>query len=185
MSGRDSDILLLHVCCAPCASACVERLLAEGRKIRLFFSNSNLCSEAEYSRRRESVRRLASVTRTELVEDPYDHASWHAALSASLPGYARYPEGTERCRFCFSFSLGRAAEHARQNGMSFTTSLTVSPHKNSKLIFEVGSRWSFFEAVDFKKKDGFRRSIELSKQYGFYRQDFCGCEFSQKQRDVS
>lgn len=185
MTASDSSALLLHVCCAPCASACVERLSAEGRNVRLFFSNSNLCDEAEYERRLESVRRLASIFRMELIEDLYDHASWQATVSASLPQYAQCPEGGERCRFCFAFSLGRAAEYARKNAVNFATSLTVSPHKNSKLIFEVGSRWSFFEAIDFKKKDGFRRSIELSKIHGFYRQDFCGCEFSRKNRNIS
>lgn len=177
--------VLLHVCCAPCASSCVERLQTEGWKVRLFFSNSNLSDEAEYGRRLESVRRLALLTRTELIEDPYDHEAWHAALSASLPQYGQYPEGNERCRFCFSFSLERTAGYALRNAMKFTTSLTVSPHKNSKLVFQAGSRWSFFEAIDFKKKDGFRRSIELSRVHGFYRQDFCGCEFSRKNRNVS
>lgn len=180
----DPKFLLLHVCCAPCASACVERLLSEGRKVRLFFSNSNLCDKTEYQKRLDSVRRLASITQTELIEDPYDHASWQAAVSAELPQYEQYPEGAERCRFCFSFSLGRTAEYAQQNHMNFATSLTVSPHKNSRLIFETGSRWSCFEAIDFKKKDGFKRSIELSNLYGFYRQDFCGCEFSQKHKGV-
>ncbi len=177
--------LLLHVCCAPCASSCVERLLAEGRKVRLFFSNSNLSDEAEYGRRLESVRRLAEIMRTDLIEDPYDHGAWRASLSALLAGYESCPEGGVRCRFCFSYSLGRAAEYARENSMGFSTSLTVSPHKNSALIFDVASRWSFFEPIDFKKKNGFRRSVELSGIHGFYRQKFCGCEFSRNDRNVS
>ena len=169
--------LLLHVCCAPCASACIERLLAEDRQVTLYFSNSNIVSEAEFEKRLVCVRQLAEHHGLELIVDPYDHASWTAQIS-EVPDYAALPEGGARCGRCFAWSLGRAAAEAERRGMNFCTSLTVSPHKNSRLIFEIGTRWRHFECYDFKKRDGFKRSLELSRQFGFYRQNFCGCEFS-------
>ena len=174
---NDRPPLLLHVCCAPCASACVERLLQEGRSVTLYFSNSNLDSEAEYEKRLFWVRRLADHHGLELLIDPYDHSAWKTHVSG-LPGYENCPEGGARCSLCFGWSLGRAAAEAKRRGMNFCTSLTVSPHKNSKTIFGIGSRWAHFEPYDFKKKDGFKRSLELSRQFGFYRQSYCGCEFS-------
>jgi len=173
----DRPALLLHVCCAPCASACIERLQEEGRRIVLFYSNSNIMTLEEYDKRLFWVRRLADHHRLELLIDQYDHAAWRAHVS-SLSGFETCPEGGNRCMKCFEWSLGRAAAEAGSRGMDFCTSLTVSPHKNSRMIFEIGTRWSHFEPYDFKKKDGFKRSLELSRQFGFYRQNFCGCEFS-------
>ena len=172
-----SPALLLHVCCAPCASACVERLLAEKRSIVLFYSNSNIISADEFQKRLECVKQLAAFHELELIVDPYDHDSWKQHVSA-LTGYESEPEGGARCGKCFEWSLGRAAAEAARRGMNFCTSLTVSPHKNSKMIFAVGMQWKHFETYDFKKKDGFKRSLELSRQFGFYRQSFCGCEYS-------
>ena len=169
--------LLLHVCCAPCASACVERLLEADYGIVLFFSNSNIQTREEFEKRLFHVRRLAEIHRLELIADEYDHPAWLQAVSA-VENYAGQPEGGYRCRECFAYSLGRTAETAKKLAVNFATSLTVSPHKNSRMIFEVGGRYAGFEPWDFKKKDGFKRSIELSKLYGFYRQNFCGCEFS-------
>ena len=173
----DSPALLLHVCCGPCASACVERLLAEGRRIVLYFSNSNIVSAEEFEKRLNCVRFLAEHHQLELIVDPYDHVAWLDHVS-QLDGYAACPERGARCSLCFEWSLGRAAAEAERRGMNFCTSLTVSPHKNSAVIFGIGSRWKHFEPYDFKKKDGFKRSLELSRQFDFYRQAFCGCEFS-------
>ena len=172
-----SPALLLHVCCAPCASACIERLLREDRRVALYYSNSNIVSEEEYEKRLFWVKALAEHHALELVADPYDHAAWLRHIS-EIGGYASCREGGERCRHCFAWSLGRTAAEAARRNMNFCTSLTVSPHKNSGSIFEIGSRWGHFETYDFKKKDGFKRSPELSRQFGFYRQSFCGCEFS-------
>ena len=157
--------------------ACIERLIAEGRKIILYYSNSNIATGEEYEKRLFWVRSLADHHQLELLVDPYDHAAWREHVS-SLTGFESFPEGGPRCRKCFEWSLERAAAEAESRGMHFCTSLTVSPHKNSRMIFEVASRWNHFETYDFKKKDGFKRSLELSRQFGFYRQAFCGCEFS-------
>ena len=169
--------LLLHVCCAPCASGCLGMLEEAGRQFTLFFSNSNIWSREEYEKRLRSVEKLASLCHLDLQVDPYDHASWLDSIS--MPENAPdFPEGGARCRLCFEWSLARTAEAALKEGMNFCTTLTVSPHKSSRIIFEAGARFPGFEPWDFKKKDGFKKSVELSRRYGLYRQNFCGCEFS-------
>lgn len=172
--GADRSMLLLHVCCAPCAAGCVERLVATGREIRLYYSNSNIATEEEFERRLESVRRLAGIFDLGLEIDPYDHASWRQAIA----GYEGEPERGGRCPPCFGRSLGRTAERAAMLGAKFATTLTVSPHKPSGVIFGIGAQWNHFEPWDFKKQDGFRRSRVLAREHGFYLQNFCGCEFS-------
>ena len=167
--------LLLHVCCAPCAGGCVDRLLnEEKREIILFYSNSNINTREEYDRRLESVKKLAEIYNLELVTDPYDHESWLKHIS----GFENEPERGARCSLCFGWSLKRTAEYAASRKMNFATSLTVSPHKNSKIIFEVGKQFSNFEEWDFKKRDGFKKSREIAAKNAFYLQNFCGCEFS-------
>ncbi|MBO7147226.1 MAG: epoxyqueuosine reductase QueH [Lentisphaeria bacterium] len=173
-----TEEILLHTCCAPCASSCVERLLTEKRKVSLYFSNSNICSEEEFEKRLHEVRKLAELHDLELIVDPYDHDRWLQWLKNQLPDFAEYPEKGARCRFCFTYSLRQTAEEAAKRKIPFCTSLTVSPHKNSKLLFEIGTELGNFECYDFKKKDGFKRSMTLARQYGFYCQNFCGCEFS-------
>lgn len=169
--------LLLHCCCGPCASACIERLLEEKRRILLFFSNSNILSREEFDKRVSCVEFLASKYSLKLIIDPYDHNAWLKRISL-LPDFEKEPEKGKRCGACFDYSLGRAFEYAEKEQCNFATTLTVSPHKNSRLIFSIGEKYPSFECWDFKKKDGFKRSILLSAEYGFYRQSFCGCEFS-------
>ncbi len=175
MTGNtNSVLLLLHICCAPCGGSCVERLLGEGRSVRLFYSNSNLATQEEFDRRLDSVCRLAEIFQLELEVDPYDHAAWLDAMR----GFEAEPERGLRCTECFGFSLARTAARSQELGAHFATTLTVSPHKSSRVIFGTGSRFAGFEAIDFKKRDGFKRSRELAREYGFYLQNFCGCEFS-------
>ena len=167
--------ILLHCCCAVCASSCIERLQEAGNQVVLFFSNCNIAPEEEYLRRLESMRRLAEICKLELIVDEYDHQAWRQAVA----GLEKEPERGARCPVCFGFSLERTARKAAELQIGrFTTSLTVSPLKDSKTIFAVGAKYPGFEAVDFKKKNGFLRSIRLSEKFGFYRQDYCGCEFS-------
>jgi hypothetical protein len=168
--------LLLHVCCAPCATAPVERV-KNNHEVTLFFSNSNVWPSAEYYKRLDESRKLARLVDLPLVIDAYEHASWRNAVR----GLEEEPEGGERCRSCFGFSLARAARYAEQNAFpAFSTTLTVSPHKSSRIIFDVGATLLLFSPLDFKKQDGFKRSTELSKEYGLYRQHYCGCEFSRR-----
>ena len=166
--------ILLHICCAPCGGGCVERLLAEGREVRLFYSNGNLATPEEFDRRLDSVKLLARHFEVELEVDPYDHAAYLAAVA----GLEDEPERGARCAKCFAFNLGRTAQRAAELGLPFATTLTVSPHKNSAAIFAAGGEYPNFEAIDFKKRDGFLRSNRIARELGFYRQNFCGCEFS-------
>jgi epoxyqueuosine reductase len=172
--------LLLHVCCGPCATASLERLREEG-EVTLFFSNGNLFPAAEHGRRLAAARQLAEASAAEFVVDAYDHAAWREFVR----GLEDEPERGARCVRCFEFSFQRAARYAREHGFTgLATTLTISPHKRSADIFRVGREvWDGFLEVDFKKRDGFRRSLELTKQMGLYRQDYCGCEFSLQARD--
>jgi len=175
--GENRTMLLLHVCCAPCAAGCVERLLATGREVKLYYSNSNIATLEEFERRLESVERLAKIFSLGLEVDPYDHASWRQAIT----GLENEPERGRRCHVCFWRSLSRTAHRAAALGAKFATTLTVSPHKPSRVICGVGAAWRHFEPWDFKKQDGFKRSRELAREHDFYLQNFCGCEFSTRE----
>ena len=166
--------ILLHACCGPCATACVERLGAK-HAVTLFFSNSNIAPRSEYDKRLEQARKLAGLTGVPLIEDAYEHEAWREHVK----GFENEPERGRRCEKCFEFNLCRTARYAETHGFeAFTTTLTVSPHKRSPVIFSIGKRLGPFLAEDFKKQDGFERSLRLAGQYGLYRQDYCGCEFS-------
>ena len=167
--------ILLHCCCAVCAASCIERLAEAGNQVVLFFSNCNIAPEEEYLRRLESMQKLAQICDLELIVDEYDHPAWRQAVS----GLEKEPERGGRCPVCFDFSLERTARKAAELQIGrFATSLTVSPLKDSKTIFAVGAKYPGFEPYDFKKKDGYRRSGILAGEYGLYRQNSCGCEFS-------
>lgn len=172
----EKPTLLLHVCCAPCATHCIETLLPHFQ-LTLLFSNSNIAPQAEYVQRLAHVRKLVTLHGLPLIEDAYDHAAW----CTTVRGLEHEPEQGRRCRACFAHNLARAAAFARQHNLAqFTTTLTVSPHKHTPVIFEVGRQHANFLEMDFKKNNGFARSIELSRKHGLYRQDYCGCEFGRK-----
>ena len=155
--------ILLHTCCGPCATTCTERLGDSGEEPLLFFSNCNIFPREEYDLRLEHARKLAVILGLDLIEDAYDHGAWLSAVA----GLEDEPERGRRCERCFRFSLSRTADRADLLGLpAFTTTLTVSRYKSSAQIFEVG------------KGNGYERSIDLSRLYGLYRQNFCGCEFS-------
>ena len=119
-------------------------------------------------------RRLAGLTQQELA----DKIGTKKSYISKLENAADFPERGARCALCFAFSLERTARRASELGMHFATTLTVSPHKRSEVIFAAGARYEHFEAIDFKKKDGFLLSLRESARLGLYRQRFCGCEFS-------
>ena len=172
---ENSGKILLHVCCGPCATASIERLLEDGRKADLFYSNSNIAPHREYLKRLEGVKQVASYFNIDLIEDDYRHDLWLEAVR----GLENEPERGRRCVECFRFSLRRTSERAFSDGYGgYTTTLTVSPHKDSTTLFSVGNENSGFVEYNFKKKDGYKRSIELSKKLDLYRQNYCGCEFS-------
>jgi len=167
--------ILLHTCCGPCATACIERLRLEGLEPVLYFSNHNIAPHEEYERRLETVSQLAEQMKVDYVEDVPDHDAWLKYVR----GLEAEPEKGARCSKCFEYSLKRTFNFAEKNGFRhFTTTLTVSPHKVSRIIFLIGQKFPGFEELNFKKKDGFRRSLELSRSLDLYRQPYCGCEFS-------
>ena len=173
------DKCVLHTCCGPCASHCCYVLSDAGKRPVLFYSNSNISPFEEFIKRWENVKKLSGILGVEAVCDHWDHSLWLEAVK----GHELDPEGGERCRLCFAFNLKRAYEFASSRGLEFTTSLTVSPYKNSKTLFEVGEAFPNFLKFDFKKKNGYKHSVELSNEYGLYRQNYCGCEFSLAQRE--
>lgn len=186
--------VLLHACCGPCASACVPRLREEGHDVALFFSNCNIDTADEFERRLAAARTLGAADGAAVVADAYDHADWREKVAR---GFESAPERGARCARCFRYSLARTAAYAAAHGYdAFASSLTVSPHKVSAMVFAAGAdaAWEVsaapcgggaapaprFLAYDFKKRDGFLRSLARAAELGLYRQAYCGCEFSRR-----
>lgn len=173
--------ILVHMCCAPCASASVEKLMLGGYEVTLYFSNSNIFPEEEYMKRLESAQKLARICDVVLEEDSYSHEEW----LKHIQGLENELERGRRCLKCFEYSLSRTARLADElNFQAFTTTLTLSPHKVSKQIFKIGKQFPKYVPFDFKKEDGFLRSLQLSKEYDLYRQNYCGCEFSMRKTAI-
>ncbi|MBQ7606123.1 MAG: epoxyqueuosine reductase QueH [Firmicutes bacterium] len=181
--------LLLHSCCGPCSTACIERLLSDW-DITVFYYNPNITDKEEYElRKSEQIRFIREYSRKNLlgerinfVEGKYDPAEYYSAVS----GHEGDREGGKRCELCFRLRLTAAAAEAKKLGIdTFGTTLTVSPYKNYDIITMIGTELAVANGLswldrDFKKKAGYQRSIEMSKEYGLYRQHFCGCEFSKQ-----
>lgn len=141
----------------------------------LYFSNSNIFPFEEAQKRFAELMKVARIYELEMIREMYDHESWLLAIQ----GFEKEREGGERCKRCFAYNLAEANAKAAELGFNhFTTTLTVSRFKDSPTIFAVGERYERFEPIDFKKLGGFERSNVLSKEYGLYRQQYCGCEFS-------
>ena len=180
MSTKEKkEKLLLHACCAPCSPHVVE-LLRKEFKVSVFFYNPNIHPLEEYKLRLEEMRGFLAAISVELIEGEYDTAQWFCMVK----GMEQEEEGGRRCELCYRMRLEKTASMAQAKGFEyFTTTLTVSPHKNAKIINQIGSEIkgnpdvAFYEA-DFKKRDGFKKSCELSKKHGFYRQNYCGCIYS-------
>lgn len=171
--------VLLHTCCAPCASVATERLLDLGHEVCLFFSNHNIDPPAEHDLRLRQVDKLATHFSVPLLADPPDNAAWRVAVA----GHESAPERGSRCAICFRYSLARTRDHMVQEGFdAFTTSLTTSSHKTAPVIFRIGHDLAGerFLALDFKKCNGFGRACEISRTLDLYRQNYCGCLFSQR-----
>lgn len=173
--------MVLHTCCAPCSTHILE-LLKEVFDLALYFYDPNIHPREEYEKRRDEMRGYAETISIPFIEGPYDIERWFDVTR----GHEDDREGSERCFICYEMRLGEAARFARDNGFGFFgTVLSVSPHKNAKKINEIGVSLSreygirYLEA-DFKKRDGFKRSIALSKEHGLYRQDYCGCIYSMR-----
>ncbi len=180
--------LLLHSCCAPCSSYVLE-YLSDYFKITVFYYNPNIYPDEEYHKRAEEQRafiaRLPARYPIRFVEGPFDKERFYQMAR----GLEEIPEGGERCFRCYELRLREAARYARERGMDyFTTTLSISPLKNAEKLNEIGQALGEEYGVaylvsDFKKKNGYQRSVELSREYGMYRQDYCGCVYSRRQRE--
>ena len=173
--------ILLHTCCAPCAVHIAETLKNE-YDVSLFFHNPQIFPAEEYAKRLLETKKIRKILGLDVIEGNRDYDSWLAVVQ----GYEKEPEAGKRCLKCFEFNLKGTAEYAKMHGFDvFTTTLTISPHKNSRIINEIGRNLSKehnieFLEENFKKNDGFLKSIQKCKQHNIYRQNYCGCVYSLK-----
>ena len=180
LNGR-RPALLLHSCCGPCSSAVLERL-REHFRITVLYYNPNIEPEEEYLHRKAEQERLLAALGDGIGWLPCEYD--HQAFEAFAPLLAHEPEGGKLCLACFAMRLNETAEQAKKHGFEyFTTTLSVSPHKNAENVNRAGeeaARWSGVKYLyaDFKKKNGYLRSLQLSAEYELYRQNYCGCLFS-------
>lgn len=181
--------LLLHACCAPCSSAVLERL-ADAFALTILYYNPNIDPPAEYHRREAELERFVreaghAARGITVVELPYDPAEYYAAAA----GLEAEPERGARCSACYRLRLERAAQYAAAHGFEwFCSTLSISPLKDPVRLNDIGAELAARYGVrwlpsEFRKKDGYKRSLELSEEYGLYRQDYCGCKFSREVRE--
>ncbi len=183
MEKGERKSVLLHSCCGPCSTYCLEYLTG-AFDVTVFFYNPNIQPAREYylrlSEQKKVIGEIPFASPVKLIEGKYEPLRYEKFIQ----GFEGEKEGGARCEKCFVLRLEETAKEAKEGGYDyFTTTLTVSPHKNAPLINEIGERIAEkygvpFLPTDFKKKNGYLRSIELSKQYGIYRQDYCGCRFA-------
>ncbi len=180
--------LLLHSCCGPCSTSVIDRL-KEDYEITILYYNPNIYPEEEYLKRKlEQIKYIEILHKKEphislfMLDIDYDKDSFYAVTK----GLENEREGGARCPVCFKLRLSKTAEIAKEKGFElFGTTLTVSPHKNSEIITKIGldleKKYNIkYLAENFKKQDGYKKSVELSKENGLYRQNYCGCEFALK-----
>ena len=181
--------LLIHSCCAPCSSYVLE-YLSQYFKITVFYYNPNIYPESEYTKRileqQKLIRNMNLKYPVSFLAGRYEKEKFYAMAE----GMENLREGGARCMKCYELRLSETARQAAAGGFDyFTTTLSISPMKNAQKLNEIGVRMGEEYGVeylvsDFKKKNGYKRSIELSKEYGLYRQDYCGCEFSLREREA-
>lgn len=178
--------LLLHTCCAPCSSSVIERL-CNYFNIIIFYYNPNIEPYEEYIKRKEEQKRYLKEIKKDIKFEDCDYEN--EEFKNISKGLEHLPEGGHRCHECYKLRLIKTAKKAKElNCAYFGTTLTVSPYKNSQILNSLGEEISKqFEIKylysDFKKKEGYKRSIELSKEYNLYRQDYCGCLYSNLQKN--
>ena len=187
--GESKPSLLLHCCCGPCSSSVLE-YLTQYFDLTLLWYNHNIFHQAEYELRYrvfvKMIEDMGLADKLKIVKEPWRSGEYYARIT----GHEQAPEGGSRCRACFRLRLEETAKLAAQKGFDwFCTTITLSRHKNAVLLNELGeaaaaefgARWL---PSDFKKRDGYKRSIELSKEYGLYRQNYCGCGFSKGPKGI-
>ncbi len=175
--------LLLHSCCAPCSSHVIS-YLTNYFDITILYYNPNISPRSEYDKRKEEqirlIKEIDKINKIDIIDCDYDNDIYESRIK----GYEDCPERGNRCTICFDLRLSKTAHLAKElNYDYFCSTLTVSPYKNSKLLNEIGKQMEEKYGVtwlysDFKKENGYKHSIELSKKYNLYRQDYCGCKYS-------
>ncbi|MBN1375910.1 MAG: epoxyqueuosine reductase QueH [Dehalococcoidia bacterium] len=171
--------VVLHICCGVCAAGAADVLLSEGHQVTGYFYNPNIYPPEEYERRLEAAQEAAGRLGFELIEGPYDPANWLAEAKALKDE----PEGGRRCEICYRIRLQKSYEFMQERGYeAFTSTLTISPHKPAAVINNIGATicGDHFMARDFKKKEGFKKASAAARQWGLYRQNYCGCIYSLK-----
>lgn len=174
-----SKKILLHICCAVCAAYPVQKLREDGYVVTGYFYNPNIHSKSEYEHRLDNAKRVSKALNFELIEGNYDHEGW----LSKIKGFESEREGGLRCNICFEMRLKETFNKTQELEIPcFTSTLTVSPHKNAKIINKIGENLcvKYFLSYDFKKQDGFKKSRDFAKQNDIYCQNYCGCEFSAK-----
>ncbi|MCK9615451.1 MAG: epoxyqueuosine reductase QueH [Candidatus Omnitrophica bacterium] len=169
--------VLLHICCGVCAFACINYLKEAGFYVEGFFCNPNIMPNEEYIKRKDAAEKVCGITSVKLNAPIYAPGNWDTVCSI----YSNEPEGGRRCDLCYEFRLKETFHKAMELGFDFfTTTLSVSPHKKSKIINEIGIKIApaYFMAIDFKKNDGFKKTMEFAKTNNIYRQNYCGCAYS-------
>ena len=181
--------MLLDICCAPCASGIIEELKEEFN-LTLYFHNANVYPKKEWDKRFENAQKLAKQFNVPLLTDVKSYNKRHAQWKGAIRGFEDEKEGGKRCTKCFEYRLEKVSNNAKNKRFDiFATTLTISPHKNAELINKLGKQKAqekkieFYEA-DFKKNDGFKKSVEKSKELNLYRQIYCGCEYSINKKEV-
>jgi predicted adenine nucleotide alpha hydrolase (AANH) superfamily ATPase len=178
--------ILLHACCAPCSSACLERI-CDAFNISIFYSNDNIQPEEEYNKRLETIKEFMAKAHNDIdvLYDKYNAKDYDDAIL----GHEHDGERSYRCYLCYKLRLRKTAIYAKAHGYDyFSTTLSISPYKVSKWINQIGLELEKEIGIkylysDFKKENGYNRSIELSNEYGLYRQDYCGCVYSKEERE--
>ena len=174
--------MLLHSCCGPCSTSVIDRLKEE-YDLTIFYYNPNIYPREEYQKRLAEQQKYVSLIGLDIVvvDGKYDD---NADFEGHCVGLENEKEGGARCSVCFAYRLDKTAQYAKQNGYDiFATTLTVSPHKNAKVINDIGLKIAQkynieYLVADFKKQDGYLKSIRLSQKYSLYRQNYCGCKYS-------
>lgn len=183
IESKKTPSLLLHSCCAPCSSYVLE-YLSNYFKITILYYNPNISPKEEFIKRCEEQKRLISEmplkNKVDFIEGVYDNNRYEELIK----GKEQEKEGGSRCHICYNMRLEETAKLAKEKGYDyFTTTLSISPYKNAKVLNEIGETLAKKYGInylyaDFKKKNGYKRSIELSKEYNLYRQNYCGCKYS-------
>ncbi len=171
--------LLLHSCCGPCSTQVID-VLKNDYNVTIYYYNPNIDTDEEYAHRLAEQKRYCQIVGVTVIEEKFDPQEFLSAVK----GLEQEKEGGARCPVCFKLRLQKTAQKAKELGFDcFGTTLTVSPHKNAEVINAIGKSICFDEDIEFiegnyKKQDGYKKSIEFSKKYNLYRQNYCGCKFS-------